>query len=816
MSIIERGEQKNKIIVIDPGKILEQKTGFLSEKGYQVDSFKSPEEGLRRLAQTTDSSYFLIIEGYVETDGQQESLLVKAKAISPDTQRLLVTPPSELPSLVNAINSVGIHACMPLPFTKEDLFFQVRQRHEAYETGKKSKNLQKTIQRQNKQLFQIAGNLRKKEAMYMTNIQQKNKEIRVLQSKIKSIFADYESDNENDLRLFLEKEGTPFNSFGFRKAFDDMKIRVKDIFSALFLERGLFDALTTQPDPWDTAIDFSEYRPVAGLLTKELLNSMLWKFECRPGNIPKGMQSDAQDYFTLELSDNMLHAHIRLALEKDPPKTVTIYMVEQFLHKNEIVFGIVDDSVIREWIYGRSRDGEKLLVAVGKPPVAPIDGEVHYYFATNFRRAGRLNADGSIDYKDRGEIPHVKGEVLLASKVLPVPGTPGLNVKGMEIPVTDPVDPAFSAGSGTKFNEDKTKIFSTVQGEPHLDVMGVVSVNKEFQIKGDVGYETGNINFDGNVIVPGTVKEGFTVKCVSLTAKEISGAHVDISGDLNVSMGIVDSELVNVKGNIQAMYIRNSKINAFGDLTVQKEIIDSTIYLSGACDNERGTIINSTLSAKLGIKARTVGNESSGASSLTVGVDEQLTLITAEIQSKLTHNRNMLKELESEISQMKEVDKWLHGSITGNAQIQDRSQLAIRELEETRNALEKNKDEALLKNISAKIRKLEAKAKDAEKKITEGFERQDQISSDILKKEGEIKALESSNKHLIETLENLEVISNKSDPVPQLTVSRHIQSQTKIRSLHSYKILEKSYPRCTIREKSKDEGGIVYYIMEIF
>ncbi len=795
--------------MIDPGGILDQTTGILSEKGFQVDSFKSPAEGLHCLEEAVSSPYFLIIEGFVETKAQQETLLLKAKELSPETQRLLVAAPSELPSFVNAINSVGIHACLPLPFTKEELFFQVRLRYDEYETGRKVKNLQKTIQRQNKQLFQIAGNLRKKEDLYTAHIQQKEKEIKGLKSKIKSM----SSDNTTELKLLLEKEEIKFNSFGFRQAFDDLKIRVKDIFSTLLLERGIFDALATPPDPLDMEVDTSEYKKMVALLTRELTNFMIWKSECGPEMLSEVKASGVLDYFSIDFSQDMLNAYIRL--EKVAPKEVTTYMVEQFLHKKGVIFGIADDQVIREWIQGTAKDGERLLVATGNPPVPSTDGEIHIYFPTNFKRAGRINPDGSIDFRERGEIPHVEEDILLASKILPVPGKPGLDVMGMEIPVDDPADPAFSAGSGTRFNEDKTKIFSSTQGEPHLDVMGVISVNKEFQIKGDVGFETGNIDFDGNVIVPGIVKEGFKVKCVSLTAKEICGAQIDISGDLNVSMGIIDAQLVNVKGNIHAKYVRNSTINAFGNLTVEKEIIDSTIYLSGACDNERGTILNSTLSAKLGIKAGTVGNESAGVSSLTVGMDEHLLRVTGEIKSKLAHNDAMLKELASEISQMKEVDKWLHGTITGNAHIQDRAQIEIRELEGRRTTLDVTKEAAELKNISNKIRKLETKAKNAEKEINDGFEQQDQIHSNILIKQREIEATEKANKRLVKKLENLENISNKSDPVPYLVVNRRIQSQTKVKSLHSFKILETSLSRCIIKETSRSEDGIVYYLMEI-
>ncbi|MCG8550328.1 MAG: FapA family protein, partial [Desulfobacterales bacterium] len=511
--------------------------------------------------------------------------------------------------------------------------------------------------------------------------------------------------------------------------------------------------------------------------------------------------------------DNRLQAYIRLG--KNAPETVTVYMIEQLLHENGIIFGLVEDSAIEEWLYGNARQGEKLLIAEGKQPVSPIHGEIHYYFPIDFKRAGRLNPDGSIDYRDRGEVPHVKEDTMLASKILPEPGEPGVDVKGMEMPVPEPEDPAFSAGPGTRFNEEKTEIFSTADGEPHLDVMGVVSVNKELKIKGDVGYETGNIEFNGNVIVPGTVKEGFKVKCVSLTAKEISGAQIDLSGDLNVSMGIVDTKLINVKGDIQAKYIHNSIINSFGDLTVQKEIVDSTIYLSGACNNERGVILNSTLSAKCGIKTGTVGNEAVAPSVLTVGVDEHLIRLADKRKSKLSMNRDAIHEFTSEISQMKEVDKWLHGTITGNAHVQDRSQIEIRELENKKAALNGTKDAAELKRIADKIKKLEKKAAHAGEKINEWFERQDQIHNDISVKEREIELLENSNRTLIEELENLEQVSKKSESLPVVNISKHIQSKTKIRAPHSHKILETSFSRCVIKEMAKDEGGVVYYVVDI-
>jgi hypothetical protein len=789
-----------------------------------VDWFKSPADGLQHLAQASAAPYFLIVAGHVDIEPKEKSILATAKEIAPETQRLLVAEPSALPSFVNAINSAGIHACMPLPFTNDDLLVQIRLRHDAYEAGRKIKNLQKTIKRQNKQLFQIAGNLRKKETQYADQIQQKEKELRVLESRLKSLFGDNELEHAPALKSLLEKENVRFNSLGFKQAFDAFKTHVSDIFLTILSKRDhaeaftlsesdFADALAPHPDQSDETVDLSEYEALAGRLTPALLNVLSWRANHQPGLASDEQQQDLLKYFTIEFSDNNLMAYIRLG--KDAPEALTVFMIEQLLHKNGIIFGIVEESIIEEWLYGPARQGGKLLIAEGKPPVPPTPGEIQYYFPINFKRPGRINPDGSMDYRDRGEIPHAAEGMKLASKTFPEPGEPGLDVKGKEITVPEPVDPAFSAGPGTRFNEEKSEIFSTIQGEPHLDVMGGVSVNKEFKVKGDVGFETGNIEFDGNVVVPGEVKEGFSVKCVSLTAREICGAQVDLSGDLNVSMGIMDTKLINVKGNIQAKYIRNSTINSYGDLTVQKEIVDSTIYLSGACNNERGSILNSTVSAKLGIKAGAVGNESSGPSVLTVGVDEHLIRLGDKIKSSLSMNRDMIQELSSEISQMKEVDKWLHGTITGNAHIQDRAQIKIRELEDKRAAVDGTKDAAALKNISDAIRKMEKKAKEAGEKINEWFERQDQIHHDISSKELEIERLEKANSRLVNELETLEQISNKSKPVPVLEVSKRIQSGTKIKAAHSYKIVDKSWSRCTIREKSKDEGGIVYYVMEI-
>ena len=166
-----------------------------------------------------------------------------------------------------------------------------------------------------------------------------------------------------------------------------------------------------------------------------------------------------------------------------------------------------------------------------------------------------------------------KGDVLAEKKPL-IQGVPGTSIFGINIPVNVVIDPPFIAGPGAVLSENGLVIIADKSGQPHVDAIGKITVNTEFIVDGDVNYETGNLTFDGNIVVKGTVKQGFTVKGVSLTANEIEGAIIDLTGDLNVSAGISDTTIKTV-GNVQTKFINNSTVLGFGNIIVLKEIIDS-------------------------------------------------------------------------------------------------------------------------------------------------------------------------------------------------------------------------------------------------
>lgn len=801
--------EEHKILVIDSEATLKQKVEYLRSRGFEVDCVQNTSEAFEKLSQAKQAPYSLAMAVCISHKMKGEDILGKAKRISPDTQRLLIADRSDFQIFVHAINSAHIHACMPLPFSDEELYSQVKLRYSHFQANRKYKKLQKTTQRQNTQLHQIAKNFKKKETLYSAQFNRREKELRILKSRFRATFG-LADDDQIDLRDVLQKMGVHFNPTALGKAFPNLIKKINRVMEIILSKHGI----PLPSPPWESLIvDLSErpdlktddHQSVIRQVIHTLFKLIAYK-EAQSTRIYEDVKfRDFSKYLSLQISDNKIRAH--LSVKADAPDNMALFHVKRFLEFHKINIGVKPDSLIEEWLCDETLRKKPLLIAQGNEPTPSKNAKVDYYFPTHYLHPGKINPDGSIDFRDRGDIPQVNSGELLASKIQTEKGRIGINVLGEKVPVAEAIDQGFSAGIGTQMSGEENKIYATVDGQPHLDPLGVVSVFSEYQIKGDIGFETGNIEFDGNVIISGSVKQGFKVKCASLTAKEISGGEIDVSGNLNVSMGIVDSKLVNVKGTIQAMFVRNSKINAFGDLIVQKEIIDSEILLSGACINANGLILNSRISAKMGIRGGIIGNESSQPAILTVGVDEHINFLVDKIESELILIGEKIRQLTDEIFQLEKENHDLHAIISQNAYVQDRSQLKILDLEKNMTALDKEGNQEVFKRMSRQIQELSQKAKKAEEEIGRGFERQDEISFSISGKKLTLEEIGNQSKNLIENKRRLLEVSSQKSPLPEVEVSKHIESRTRIFTKNTQKTLSQSASRCRIKEVAKSFDG---------
>lgn len=789
---------------------------LLSQGGYHVVSFSSEKEALSLLESSEKGSFSLIISSDDMPAMKGDEILLHAKRISPDSRRMLVTNISDVETMINAINKADIHFCMTVPFMNSDMVRQVKSACHQFQEIKKQRNLKRVTQRQNKQLFMMASDFKKQDEADLAQIKRRRDKISMLKSRISSTTERPVTDKLGFLRNVLIQKETEFSAIGFGKQFSQMQIQIQQILGSVLpgSSYAVDDISYTQTK--NKSLVNSGYIEPAMNILPALLKKMI-----STGDLPTG------DLQTIYLTvDDLLNQYLELSMSRDgvkafarikrkDTKILDLESVKMFLAKNHIISGLKSDQEIETWLNDATPENDPYIIAQGREPIPPVNTRIQYHFPIEYRQAGKLRPDGSLDFTDRGKIPFVEKDVLLAEKHPTKPGIAGMTVSGDEIQVPAPEDLLFGSGSGTRFSEDGMKIYADTNGQPHLDALGNVSVHQELEIKGDVGFETGNIEFEGNLIVKGTVNEGFHVKAASLTAHQVRGAQITLTGDLNVSTGIIDAKLVKVRGNIQARYINNSKIDSFGDLTVQKEIIDSTIRLGGACKNSTGTIISSKVFAKMGIEAGNIGTPVSEPSSLTVGVDAYMNSLVAEIDSKQKHNFEVIAGLQKEMEDLEKENHGLHGVISQHAYIQDRSQLELKNVQEQILALKASGDIQAYHRMSQNARGLEEKVRASEEKINKSFERQDAIAVEISRKKDRIQQIEMEN-HILETEKNgLKEIADKKDPVPELKVTKKIMQGTRIGGTDSFLIVRDTLSRCKIIEVKRQGDDLYFHEMKV-
>ncbi len=517
--------------------------------------------------------------------------------------------------------------------------------------------------------------------------------------------------------------------------------------------------------------------------------------------------------FQISVSQDRMRAF--LCRKSVIPASLGVSDVKEFLMDHKIAYGMMDDSMLETFLRYDGYLNKKFKVAQGKPAKSGRPGQIKYYFDTKYLKAGALHEDGQIDYKDRGEIPHVPKGALLAEKIPMIEGEKGIDVYGFPINMEPVRDIHLKAGTGVELLEDGQKAFSKIDGQPDASPGGKISILSELKIQGDVGYETGHIDFDGNVNVSGIVQSGFRVKAANLVANEVMKAEIELTGDLKVTGGIIDAKL-NLQGGIKAKYLHNATISAFGDVEVQKEIIDSKIETSGMCIVKSGKIISSEISAKNGILANQIGTDLSSPCSLTVGVDSYLDKKNKKIQTRISALLQQKNELLVTEQKLSEEDIQLQADIANYAQIQDRSMVEKRDLEKKMAEESGTMDKESRIKAEELIHNLIQKGREADETINQLFTRQDNLEERKTKIQVSLKEIEESVNDLKNEKQEKLQYSDQEKQNPNVTVTGLICEGTTISGQNCSITLDKSYKRAQIQEaKSHSFRGKDTWIMKV-
>jgi uncharacterized protein (DUF342 family) len=501
----------------------------------------------------------------------------------------------------------------------------------------------------------------------------------------------------------------------------------------------------------------------------------------------------------LIVSEDQLQAHI--CARGEGTSSVTVEDIKTFLKEKGIAYGWVDDSQIREYLSLEALPQKLYLIAEGKPAKLGKDAEIIYFFDRDPLKIGSVRAGGSIDFKDKGEIPQVKQGALLAEKIPLVKEELGKDVYGKAIPAEKAKDIQIRCGTGTKKSADALRVYAGVGGRPELLADGRVCVFPELRIEGDVGLETGHVRFDGFVNVSGIIQEGFRVKGGRLAAKEIYRAEVEVDGDIVVDGGIIGAKIITM-GNLKTRYIHSSQIEASGDVIVEGEVIDSKIEINGALIATRSTgkIFSSQITAKKGIEAKQIGSETSKPCALVIGVDSNTKKILNKLKREISLKeeekgkvRNSIEKLEQELLE-------LANKIGKMAQFQDRANIEQRSCKKKIEALKGENDLVRLAEAEAELKNLEEKVRSVQEPLGKLLDQQDQDTDRISAFQVQIQeldqAIQALEDEILATIERSKIDVG----VPVAKVHHLIFSGTTVEGCHSSIVLEENYLNALLRE----------------
>lgn len=356
---------------------------------------------------------------------------------------------------------------------------------------------------------------------------------------------------------------------------------------------------------------------------------------------------------TVVIAQDKMEAQITLEADSNDI-TISEQDVKNALSANGVRFGIVEDTIRKLCESPEKYLGYPLTIAYGTPAIPGTDARIEYIGNSDVREDIRPKEmeDGRVDYYTVTSIANVTRGQLLAKKIPAQPGTPGMAVTGEQIAPKPGKEVMIKAGKNVVLNQDRTLLYAAIDGQMSFTDKDKVNVFPVFEVKGDVDFSVGNIDFVGTVVVRGSVPTGFRIKAAGdiRVLGSVEGAELEAGGSVEIKSGIVaqDKGHVIAGQNVTTSFIQNGNVTAGKDVTVSQSIMFSKVRAGKnvVCNGPKGIIIGGTIQAGEKIVARVIGNSSATPTVLEVGVKPELRAEMADITAKLRESYESMRKTD--------------------------------------------------------------------------------------------------------------------------------------------------------------------------
>lgn len=234
-------------------------------------------------------------------------------------------------------------------------------------------------------------------------------------------------------------------------------------------------------------------------------------------------------------------------------KKITLQDVKNELVQQGVIFGIVSDDILTELV--NQEEVDNVIIAEGIEPVNGTDSYIVSLLPVEEKRIPILHDkdDDIVDYRELGDIFLVKDGDLLIEKMPATQGTKGINILGETVAQKEGQDLPLAVDSkSSRLNpENKNQLVAAITGQPVITESGayvspIINLDR-------IDLSTGNVRFDGSIVVANNIESGMTVFSAKdiVVEGDIINSNIECLGDLFVKGNVIGNSQLMVNGKVQ-------------------------------------------------------------------------------------------------------------------------------------------------------------------------------------------------------------------------------------------------------------------------
>lgn len=377
---------------------------------------------------------------------------------------------------------------------------------------------------------------------------------------------------------------------------------------------------------------------------------------------------------SLEISDDKMSVFLTIN-QAHGGNPIDSHEIHQLLKEHSIIRGIDQEAIDEAVVRGKA---EYKLIASGTPVQHGEDAKFVSLLPVIKDRTPKISEDGIVDFRDLGEILVVDENAELMRRIPPTKGTEGYDVLGGIIPPTPGENKIFAEGlvGTTTHPNDRDLLVAATKGQPILVDRGV-KVENVIYYK-NVSLSTGNVNFDGSVIIEEDVSPGMSIKVSGdiVVMGVVEASNLEAEGDIKIAQSIIghgdifdqngnlkeDASIIKAGGTIEAKYVENARLFSGDSINIQEQVLRCQLEAKneirvGGKKSKTGHLIGGSARSGILIHANVFGSPAGAKTHLEISSDEDihkkietLNMKIAEVQVEINRKNAILNSPTSDLA----------------------------------------------------------------------------------------------------------------------------------------------------------------------